>query len=64
MLEMKNGRAVYAPARFCMARGAVAGPLPNLCLQQLVTAVTVRAKHGPRQPRPLLMLVLCSQKLR
>ena len=31
---------------------------PNLCLQQMVTVVTVRAKHGPRQPRPLLKLVL------
>jgi hypothetical protein len=30
--------------------------LPNKCLQQMVTAVTVRAKHGPRQPRPLLKL--------
>ena len=28
--------------------------LPNLCLQQMVTVVTVRAEHGPRQPRPLL----------
>jgi hypothetical protein len=26
----------------------------NLCLRQMVTAATVRAKHGPRQPRPLL----------
>jgi hypothetical protein len=33
------------------ARG---GRQPNLCLQQMVTVVTGRAKHGPRQPRPLL----------
>ena len=31
---------------------------PNQSLQQMVTVVTVRAKHGPRQPRPLLKLVL------
>jgi len=35
---------------------------PNLCLQQMFTVVTVRAKHGPRQPRPLLKLVLGGQK--
>ena len=33
----------------------------NLCLQQMVTVVTVRAKHGPRQPRPLLKQVLARQ---
>ena len=32
--------------------------LPNQSLQQMVTVVTVRAEHGPRQPRPLLKLVL------
>ena len=30
------------------------GRQSNLCLQQMVTVVTVRAEHGPRQPRPLL----------
>ena len=34
---------------------------PNQSLQQMVTVVTVRAKHGPRQPRPLLKLVLASK---
>ncbi len=34
------------------------GRQSNLCLQQMVTVVTVRAKHGPRQPSSLLKLVL------
>jgi hypothetical protein len=36
---------------------------PNQSLQQMVTVVTVRAKHGPRQPRPLLKHVVRSMKL-
>ena len=28
--------------------------MPNQCLQQMVTAVTGHAGHGPHQPRPLL----------
>ncbi len=28
----------------------------------MVTVVTVRAKHGPRQPRPLLKLVLANRR--
>ena len=34
------------------------GRQSNPCLQQMVTVVTVRAEHGPRQPRPLLKQVV------
>ena len=39
-------------------RGNRHGQFPNQSLQQMVTVVTVRAKHGPRQPRPLLKHVV------
>ena len=45
----------------CRLKEAKAGVEANQSLQQMVTVVTVRAKHGPRQPRPLLKLLLESE---